>query len=137
MKKMYGFLVFFIVSFVFILASFGADITLSWGPSEGATGYIIWYGNETKPENAVSPVDWEFPYRKVVTTGMETTLLGVPAGTWYFAATAYNTSGQSPYSNVVSTVVDGFVVPIDNPHQVINVPMAPGGTIQINITTGQ
>ena len=135
MKKLLFTIIFFFL-YLFLVV-FSADITLSWGPSEGAEGYIIWYGNETKPESAINPSDWEFPYRKVVTTGTETTLLGVPAGTWYFAATAYNTSGQSAYSNIVSTVIDGFVVPIDNPHQVINVPMAPGGTIQINITTGQ
>jgi chitinase len=73
-------------------------ITLAWDPSLGATGYRLSYGR-------VSGV-----YDTVVDTGSATSasLGGLIVGeTYFFAASAYNTSGASGYSNEVHAVISG------------------------------
>jgi hypothetical protein len=83
-------------------AAVGANVTLSWNPSsnELVTGYNIYYGTASGD------------YSDRVSTGNTTsvTLSNLVEGTTYFfAATAYDASGQeSPFSNEASyTVLPG------------------------------
>jgi hypothetical protein len=76
------------------------DVTLAWDPnSEGnLAGYKIYYG--TAPGVYGTPI--------TIGTQATYTVTGLPAGTYYFAVTAYNTEGlESGYSNEVSTAVTG------------------------------
>lgn len=77
---------------------FAGDVTLAWDPNieTDLAGYKVYFG--TAPGTYGTPI----------TIGPQTTytVSGLAAGTWYFAVTAYNTSGlESGYSNEVSTVV--------------------------------
>lgn len=74
---------------------FAYDLTLQWDPitDPAVTGYRIHYGST--PGN----------YQTSINVGNQTsyTITGLAAGTFYFAATAYNSSGlQSTFSNVVT-----------------------------------
>jgi hypothetical protein len=74
------------------------DVTLAWNPNSESdlAGYKIYYG--TAPRVYGSPI--------IIGTQTTYTLTGLPVGTYYFAVTAYNTSGlESGYSNEVSTAV--------------------------------
>jgi hypothetical protein len=78
--------------------AFAGDVTLAWDPNTESdlAGYKVYFG--TAPGTYGTPI----------TLGTQTTytVTGLPPGTWYFAVTAYNTSGlESAYSNEVSTVV--------------------------------
>jgi hypothetical protein len=78
-------------------------LTLAWNPSLGATGYRLAYGRASGV------------YATVVDTGPATSasVNGLLVGeTYYFAASAYNASGVSGYSNEVNAVIQE-VSPID------------------------
>ena len=73
------------------------DFNLVWDASPGATGYKLHYG--TQPNQYTSTDD--------VGNVTQTTLSGLDdCSKWYFAVSAYNSSGESGYSNVV----DSFLV---------------------------
>jgi Bacterial Ig domain/Fibronectin type III domain len=71
-------------------------ITLAWNASTGATGYLMYYGRVSQT------------YETSVDAGpaLQVSLGGLtPGATYYFAATAYNATGESPFSNEVSAVI--------------------------------
>lgn len=84
------------------------DVTLSWTPPTQNTdgtpltdlaGYKIYQGTTS----GTYPVVYDVPNPGVVSYIVE----GLADGTYYFAATAYNTSGiESDYSNEVAKVVE-------------------------------
>lgn len=83
------------------------DVTLEWDPNTETdlAGYRIYYGNAARPLDA-TPMT--FQYSAVVDVKNVTTfkIENLADGTWYFAATAYNTAGlESLYSNEVFTVL--------------------------------
>jgi hypothetical protein len=87
-------------------ASQARDVTLQWDPSTDSTvtGYKINYNADsaTTPFSGTGSVQGASPYdAKNVTTA---TLTGLdPARAYYFAITAYNSTGtESLYSNIVS-----------------------------------
>lgn len=74
------------------------DVTLAWNPNSepDLAGYKIYYGTASHAYG--TPI--------VIGTQTTYTLTGLPAGTYYFAVTARNTSGlESGYSNEVSAAV--------------------------------
>ena len=81
-------------------AVLAADVTLAWDPNTESdlAGYKVYYGTVSGA------------YGTVISIGTQTTytVTGLPAGTFYFAVTAYNTSGlESGFSNEVSATVSG------------------------------
>jgi hypothetical protein len=62
-----------------------ADITLSWNPSEGADGYKLYYGSQSK--------DYAPPIDIGNVTVYE--LKAVESSVRFFAVTAYNRFGES------------------------------------------
>jgi hypothetical protein len=73
---------------------FSGDVTLSWDPNSESdlAGYRIYYGTSSRT------------YDASIDAGMATTLTvtGLGLETYYFSATAYNSSGaESPFSNEV------------------------------------
>jgi hypothetical protein len=84
-------------------SSYATTVTLQWGTSSGATGYKVYYQedsltlpfNGTGASEGASPVD--------ATSSNNATITGLdPSHAYYFAVTAYNASGESTYSNIVS-----------------------------------
>ena len=73
------------------------EVTLSWNPSEGATGNKVYYG--TASRDYLTPIDVEENL---------THTLELSADLWYFAVTAYNECGESDYS----VELPGCVLPI-------------------------
>ena len=72
-------------------------VSLQWGASSGATGYKVYYQTDSSsaPFSGAAPVD--------VANQTSTAITGLdPAHAYYFAVTAYNATGESAYSNVVS-----------------------------------
>ena len=71
--------------------------TLAWDATQaGAAGFKVYYGTSSKS------------YSGTVNVGMAPSyaLSGLPPGTYYFAVTAYDASGnESPYSNEVSKTI--------------------------------
>lgn len=92
--------VFFALILAVLLAgsAYSADVTLEWDPNTEAdlAGYKIHYG--TTSGQYVQHVD--------VGNVTHYTITGLSDGVYYFAATAYNTSGiESAYSNEISTEI--------------------------------
>src|SRR5207247_1053443 len=78
--------------------SFAGDVNLAWNASTGAAGYKVHFGTASGVYG--TPVD----------VGIKTTytVTGLAAGTYYFAVTAYNSSGvQSGFSNEATLAVTG------------------------------
>jgi hypothetical protein len=73
--------------------SAATGVKLSWyaNTEKDLAGYKVYYGNAPKQ------------YKYVKTVGkVTTTTISIPSGLWYFAATAYDTSGnESGFSNEV------------------------------------
>jgi hypothetical protein len=83
--------------------SLAGELGVTWNPSADATGYVVHYG--TSPGNYAFTVD--------VSATTETSIDGLEdCRTWYFAATAYNSAGDSGLSNEDSSwprpVIDGI-----------------------------
>ncbi len=79
---------------------FASDIKLTWDPDSdpSVTGYKVYLGTTSGT------------YGSPFNAGIQTTytVTGLNAGNYYFAVTAYNSSGQeSGYSNEVATTVGG------------------------------
>jgi len=90
-------------------AASASTVTLAWNanPEPGVEGYILYYGT-TSPG---------YLYSVDVGNSTSCTISGVEPGTvYYFAATAYNTSGESEFSEEIS-----YEVPLDSgmPDEVI------------------
>jgi hypothetical protein len=79
-------------------AAFADSVTLAWDASSGASGYRLYYGTKSGPPYSIS-VD--------VLNVTTWTVTGLGPGTYYFAVTAYNASGESSYSNEVSKTIPG------------------------------
>ena len=97
-----------------------ADVTLAWDASSSpeVTGYTVHYGN-------VSGLSGTYQYAKNMGKVLQYTIVGLPAGTWYFAVTAYTPNAKSGYSNEVSTTISEYPLP-DSPHIQISAPAPPG-----------
>ncbi len=94
----------FLFAALFLLAGSGsllaADVTLQWDANTETdlAGYKLYYG--TAPGVYGTPI--------IVGKVTTYTLTAVQPGTYYFAVTAYNTSGaESGFSNEVTTTVPG------------------------------
>lgn len=89
-----------ILSVIIALApAIAGDVVLEWDHSVSpeATGYRIYYGNDSRQYDRHDDV----PY---ATTH---TVTGLTPGTWYFAATALDATGnESAYSNEASKTID-------------------------------
>lgn len=83
---------------LFVSPVFAIEPTkLKWdanSPEDAVLGYKLY----TSQEEGVYP---EIP-TKIITEGTSTEVV-LAAGTWYLVLTAYNTLGQSDYSNIVLT----------------------------------
>jgi hypothetical protein len=80
--------------------AFAQSVTLAWDANSESdlAGYKIYYGTSSRNYSTVVDV-------KKVTSY---TVTGLGPGTWYFALTAYNTSGaESSFSNEVSKTFAG------------------------------
>ncbi|MGD0977410.1 MAG: dockerin type I domain-containing protein [Minisyncoccia bacterium] len=78
--------------------AWAGNVTLAWDPNTESdlAGYKVYYGTASGS------------YGAPITIGTQTTytVAGLTPGTYYFAVTAYNTSGlESGFSNEVSTTV--------------------------------
>jgi len=100
----------FVLLFVLCFAAIGfaADVTLTWQspttnsdgtPLTDLAGYKIYYGNISGTYDKTKAVD--------VGNVLTKTLINFCEGTYYFVATAYDTSGnESVYSNEVSKTIN-------------------------------
>jgi hypothetical protein len=82
-------------------STFASDIRTSWGAGSAPdlAGYKVYYGTSSRN------------YGKVITVGNVTsyTLTGMSTGNYYFAVTAYDTSGnESGFSNEASVTTSGL-----------------------------
>lgn len=83
--------------------SLAVTVSLQWGASTGATGYKVYYQADaaTQPFGGTGATQGSAPID--VSNQTSATVSGLdPAHAYYFAVTAYNASGESTYSNVVS-----------------------------------
>lgn len=105
------------------LPAMAEDITLSWdaSPTDGVTGYVVNYGNATE----------SLEYSKNAGNVLTTTIEDLPPGEWFFVVKAYDDSNVSAPSNMVDQVLVAYVA-VDNPHDPITIPAAPG-TVTITI----
>jgi hypothetical protein len=70
-------------------------ITLAWDASSGATGYKLYWGSASKV----------YQYGQELSNVTQYTVTISTPGTYYFACTARNGSGESAYSNEVKAVI--------------------------------
>ncbi|MGA2260075.1 MAG: dockerin type I domain-containing protein [Acidobacteriota bacterium] len=90
----------FLVLFALLLAAplLAADVKLAWDPNSESdlAGYKVYYGKAPGVYGAPISLGTQTTY----------TVTGLAPGTYYFAVTAYNTTGlESGFSNEVSTTV--------------------------------
>ena len=97
------------------LPAFAADVSLAWDPSlsEGVTGYRVYVGLSSANYNA--PI--------VIGNQTSHTVTGLSTGTYYFAVTAFDASGnESGFSNEVSALVGESLTTCDlNNDSAVNV----------------
>ncbi len=111
------------------------DVTLQWDPSAdtSVTGYKIYYNADSAsiPFSGTGAVQGASPYdaKKVTTTA----LTGLdPARAYYFAITAYNSTGtESLYSNIVS-VAEAVAPTVSITSPAANATIS--GTVSVNAT---
>jgi hypothetical protein len=80
------------------LQAFSGDVSLAWDPSvsEGVTGYKVYFGSSSGDYGTPITIPNQTSY----------TVADLPSGTYYFAVTAFNATGdESGFSNEVSTIV--------------------------------
>lgn len=113
--------------FLFCTSGFAGDATLSWDANSdpNVSGYKVYYGTATRSYG--TPID----------LGNQTnySLTGLGLGTYYFAVTAYNTSGlESVFSNEVSKA---FSSPNNTPNNTdAQQALSGGGCAMISPTLG-
>ena len=79
---------------------FAADVTLAWDAETGVAGYKLYYGTSSHAYDKTLDVGNVATY----------TVTGLGPATYYFAVTAYYTSGsETGFSNEVSTVITSSV----------------------------
>ncbi len=79
-----------------------ATVSLAWNANtdQNLAGYKIYYGNASRNYSAVIDVGNATSYA----------VANLSSGTYFFAVTAYNTSGaESPFSNEISTTIGATV----------------------------
>ncbi|MHB8121136.1 MAG: Ig-like domain-containing protein, partial [Desulfuromonadaceae bacterium] len=111
------------------------DVTLQWNPSAdtSVTGYKVYYNADSAsiPFKGTGAVQGVSPYdaKKVTTTA----LTGLdPARAYYFAITAYNSTGtESLYSNIVS-VAEATAPTVSITSPLANATIS--GTVSVNAT---
>jgi hypothetical protein len=93
------------ISYIFTPDAFPAQVTLAWDPNTGSdtAGYKLYYGNAS--ENYSQVID-------VANTTLYTVNNLTNGNTYYFAVTAYDTSGyESAHSNELSkTIVQQYTL---------------------------
>jgi len=94
-----------IIFFLCLTSVNAAEVSLAWDASvsSGVTGYKIYYGTASHA------------YTKTDTVPMQLywTVKDLPPGTWFFAATAFDSSGnESGFSNEVSKVITSGMLPV-------------------------
>jgi hypothetical protein len=113
--------------------SFATTATIQWGSSTGATGYKVYYQTDSPTQPFTGTGATQGPSPIVIqnqSSGLiNTTISGLdPSHTYYFAITAYNESGESSYSNVVSApemsppTVTSFTLP--STYTILTVPIS-------------
>jgi hypothetical protein len=105
-KALLGLAVIILVLLLVPPVAHAGDVVLQWDANTETdlAGYKVYYGSASGT------------YGSPVVIGKVTThtLSQLPAGTYYFAVTAYNTSGlESGFSNEVSAVIGGTTVGCD------------------------
>jgi hypothetical protein len=80
---------------LFSIPALCADVQLAWDSVATATGYKIYVGSASGTYTLTYNVGNVTTY----------TVTGLGPGTWYFAATAYDATRESGYSNEVSTTI--------------------------------
>lgn len=73
--------------------------TLEWDPSAGATGYKVHYGDESGNYSTTIDVTDDIVVTPQGAVRYTTTEDFDDCTTWFFAVTAYNSAGESVYSN--------------------------------------
>jgi hypothetical protein len=84
-------------------ACFASTIKLQWGSSSGASGYKVYYqaDSSTLPFSGTGASEGSAPID--VLNNTNATISGLdPEHAYYFTVTAYNDTGESAYSNIVS-----------------------------------
>lgn len=120
MKK----LLFLTLLLIVAVPAMAKDVTLSWdaSPTLEVTGYMLYYGTDST----------NLEYQQDAGDALTMKIDDIPAGTWYFAVTAYSTDAESGYSNMVDATIDGFA-PSNTAHAPIVVPISPLNTLTITI----
>ncbi|TFG38142.1 MAG: hypothetical protein E4H46_00355, partial [Desulfobacterales bacterium] len=121
---------FFLIVFISVVAQ-AADVQFSWTPNSEANlaGYKIYYGTASRNYSTSEDVGNPAPVDGKITA----TLTGFNAGgTYYFAATAYDTDGfESDYSTEVVWTAPAS----DPPPDVNTAPVASNAQITTNEDT--
>jgi len=111
-----------IILFILVMASVASAATLKWDASTGdVDGYIVYYGT----------IAGEYPHYKNV--GNVTELLNMEAVLhlqseiqYFLGIAAYNSTGESGLSNIITYTRPAYVIPEDNlPTIVIEIPETP------------
>jgi len=79
---------------------YAGDVTLQWDPNTETdlAGYKVYYGTASRSYSTPIAIALQSSY----------TVTGLPAGTYYFAVTAFNQDGlESAFSNEVFTTITG------------------------------
>jgi hypothetical protein len=90
-------LVLVLASPALLTCAHAGDVVLGWNASTAPAlaGYRLYYGNVTRLYHSVIDVG----------NSVTCTVSGLPAGTYYFAVTAYSATEETGYSNEVSAVI--------------------------------
>ena len=85
-----------VLAFLFFSAAAAhcAKVTLQWNSVAEAKGYIVYYGSESENYSTTQDVK-----------NQTSCSISVDPGTYYFAVTAYNSYGESGYSDEISCKV--------------------------------
>ncbi len=133
MKQVFCFLFVLLVSFANAEKAHADNITLDWSASDSpsVTGYNVYYGTNSG----------NYPYKLDAGDSTSATISNLTAGvTYYFAATAYDESGEeSPFSAEITFTVPGIISLIQgaapgSPAS-LQFPVAPGHSYEVQATT--
>ncbi len=118
MKRLFPVLILLGAIAFFSMSAMAADVTLGWDPNTETdmAGYKVYFGSSSRT------------YGTAINIGLVTTYTvpNLSPGKWYFAVTAFNTSGaESGYSNEVSAII-----PTPTPLEPLNLK----GPLTVNVT---
>ena len=114
-RVLFGVLVIFTI--VGAQAGWAAPVNLAWDPciETNLAGYRLYYGPTPRSQGT-------YPNMVVISKSAVTWQLTLSSGTYFFALTAFDTSGnESTFSNEVSAVVP-IVQPLGKPGKPVFVP---------------